>query len=153
MHEMALVRNVVDIVVEKAEASNVREVRAVHIVIGEGRDVVEEYFEGLFRYLARGTVAQRAEVILYRMPYMVRCNQCGFVFHVDVFDQESWSCPACEAYQEYKLVSGLEFYVSRIEVVGTEGSESRPSSPAGQLASAPAIHEPGQTKQEGRARA
>lgn len=117
MHEMALVRNVVDIVVEEAEAAHAAEVRAVHIVIGEGRDVVEDYFESLFQFLARGTVAEHAKVIIYRIPYRVQCNRCGAVFHVNIFDRATWGCPACEAYQNYKLVSGMEFSISKIEAV------------------------------------
>ncbi len=153
MHEMAFVRNVVDIVVEEADVPDVAEVRAVHIVIGEGRDIVEDFFESLFRYLARGTVAEQAEVILYRTPYMVRCKRCGFIFHVNVFDRESLACPVCKAYREYKLVSGLEFYISKIEVAGKEPSESQIPSPEGQLASVPAGDETGQAKQEGTATA
>lgn len=117
MHEMALVRNVVDIVVDEAEAAHAAEVRAVHLVIGEGRDVVEDYFESLFRFLARGTVAERAEVVLNRVPYRVQCKRCGTVFHVNVVDRTTWSCPSCAAYQDYKLVSGMEFYISKIEAV------------------------------------
>ncbi|QOS68591.1 hydrogenase maturation nickel metallochaperone HypA [Eggerthella guodeyinii] len=120
MHEMALVRNVVDVVLDEAEAAHAAEVRAVHLVIGEGRDVVEEYFESLFQFLARGTVAERAEVIIRRVPYRVQCNRCGAVFHVNVIDRATWACPACEAYQDYTLVSGMEFSISKIEAVERE---------------------------------
>lgn len=118
MHEMALVRDVVDIVVEKAEEAQVSEVSAVHLIIGEGRDIVEDYFESLFQFLARDTVAEHAEIVLYRVPYLVRCNQCGFVFHLKIFDRDTWDCPSCKAHRDYKLVSGMEFAVNKIEVVG-----------------------------------
>ena len=52
MHEMALVRNVVDIVVEQAEKSGAAEVKTVYLTIGQGRDVVVEYLDGLFQFLA-----------------------------------------------------------------------------------------------------
>lgn len=120
MHEMALVRNVVDVVLDEAEAAHAAEVRAVHLVIGEGRDVVEEYFESLFQFLARGTVAERAEVVIRRVPYRVQCNRCGAVFHVNVIDRTTWACPTCETYQDYKLVSGMEFSISKIEAVERE---------------------------------
>ncbi|MCD7819752.1 MAG: hydrogenase maturation nickel metallochaperone HypA [Lachnospiraceae bacterium] len=116
MHEMALVRKVVDIVIEKAEAAGASEVRAVHLVIGEARDIVEDYFEGLFQYLARGTIAENAEMVIYRVPYTVRCNQCGFIFPINVFDEKTWVCPACQARRDYKLNSGMEFSIKNIEV-------------------------------------
>lgn len=115
MHEMAFVRNVVDIVVDEAEAADAAEISVVHLVIGEGRDIVEDFFQSLFQYLARGTVAEHATVDICRVPYMVKCNRCGAVFHVNVFDDATSVCPGCGTYQDYKLVSGLEFCISRIE--------------------------------------
>lgn len=91
--------------------------RAVYLMIGEGRDIVEDYFESLFQFLARGTVAEHAEIVLYRVPYMVRCKQCGQIFHVKIFDRSTWGCPSCQAYQE---VSGMEFVISRIEVAAAK---------------------------------
>lgn len=125
MHEMALVRQVVDAVVEQAEAADVAEVRAVYLMIGEGRDIVEDYFESLFQFLARGTVAEHAEIVLYRVPYMVRCKQCGQIFHVKIFDRSTWGCPSCQAYQDYTLVSGMEFLISKIEVAAAEAGHNR----------------------------
>ena len=116
MHEMALVRNVVDIVLDQAEKANATEVKAVYLTIGYGRDIVEEYFDGLFSFLARGTVAEHAELVIQRTPYTVRCNQCHRVFHIDVFDEKTWVCPFCKAERDYKLNSGMEFAITRIEV-------------------------------------
>ena len=115
MHEMSLVRSVVRIVTEEAEAAGAAKVTKVHIVLGEGRDIVVDYFESLFRFLARGTVAEGAEVVLHPTPYMARCNACGGEFHLIPVDRRTWTCPGCGAYKDYKLVSGMEFYISKIE--------------------------------------
>ncbi|MBQ1490658.1 MAG: hydrogenase maturation nickel metallochaperone HypA, partial [Blautia sp.] len=84
-------------------------------VVGEGRDIVVDYFESLFQFLARGTVAEGASIEIQTMPYQVRCNACGEVFHLIPIDQRTWTCPSCGAYKDYKLVSGMEFYISKIE--------------------------------------
>lgn len=131
MHEMAFVRNVVEIVVEEAEASDAAEISVVHLVIGEGRDIVEDFFQSLFRFLARGTVAENAKVDITRVPYMVRCERCGAVFHVNVFDDATSVCPTCGTYQDYKLVSGLEFFISKIEAVARKDAEVSPQRSAG----------------------
>ena len=115
MHEMSLVRSVVRIVTEEAEAAGAAKVTKVHIVLGEGRDIVVDYFESLFRFLARGTVAESAEIVLHPTPYMARCNACGGEFHLIPIDKRTWTCPSCGAYKDYKLVSGMEFYISKIE--------------------------------------
>ena len=118
MHEMALVRNVVDIVVEQAEKSGAEEVKTVYLTIGQGRDVVIDYLDGLFKFLARGTVAENAELVVQTTPMTVKCNQCGFIFPINVFKQETWVCPSCKAEKDYKLNSGMEFMINRIEVKG-----------------------------------
>jgi hydrogenase nickel incorporation protein HypA/HybF len=116
MHEMALARDVVDLVVDYAQKAGADEVRSVYLTIGAGRDVVEDLFEGVFAYLARNTVAEHAELVIQRTPFMVRCNQCGMCFHINVFDKSSWICPACKAEHDYRLISGMEFQVNRIVV-------------------------------------
>jgi len=115
MHEMSLVRSVVRIVKEEAEAAGAARVSKVHVVVGEGRDIIKDYFESLFQFLARGTVAEGAEVEIHTTPYMVRCNACGHEFHLIPIDKRTWTCPGCGAYRDYRLVSGMEFYINRIE--------------------------------------
>lgn len=114
MHEMSLVRNIVEIVKEEAEAAHAEKVTAIHLVVGEGRDIVEDLVQSMFRFLARGTVAEGAEVVIRHVPYMVRCNRCQTEFHLEIMQPEKWVCPSCGAVKDYKLVSGQEFYISRI---------------------------------------
>ena len=117
MHEMALTRNVVDMVVEAAEAAGAAEVRAVHLTIGYMRDIVEDIFERCFAYLARDTVAEKAELVITRVPFTVRCNKCDYVYHIDVYDENTWTCSGCGE-KDYKLNSGMEFFVNNIEIIG-----------------------------------
>ncbi len=82
MHEMSLIRPAVDLVLQECAGKNVAEVRAVHLTVGVMRDVIEDYMEGLFRYLARGTVAEHAKLVITRAPLVVICNECGTPFPV-----------------------------------------------------------------------
>lgn len=115
MHEMALCRNVVDIVIEEAQHANASEVKAVHLTIGYSRDIVEDLFEGMFQWMCRDTIAANAELSISRIPLTVKCEDCGLIYHIDAHDSHTWSCPRCSA-RHYKLNSGMEFYVSNIEV-------------------------------------
>lgn len=120
MHEMALVRNVMDIVLEKAKAADVKEVKSVRLAIGMSRDIVEDYFEGLFQYLSRGTVAENAQIIIDRIPNTVKCNQCGVVFPLNMFDRKSWKCPHCGVERDFTMITGREFLIRDIEVAYAE---------------------------------
>lgn len=121
MHELALTRNVVNMVVKEAEAAGATEVRTVYLTIGYVRDIVEDLFERCFAYMARGTVAEHAELVITRVPVTVRCNQCDQVYHIDVRDESTWGCPVCGE-KDYKLNTGREFYVDDIEIVGAAAS-------------------------------
>lgn len=116
MHEMALVGEVVDIVVKEAEAAGATSVRTVTLTIGYMRDIVEDLFDSCFSYLARGTVAEHAEIVLIRVPLTVRCNDCKYVYHINVHKAETWSCPICKA-RDYVLNTGMEFFVNDIEII------------------------------------
>ena len=129
MHEMSYVRNVVDIVTEEAAASGVSRVQAVYLVIGEGRDIVEDYFEGLFRHLARGTVAENAEIVIHRVPYTMRCNTCGTPFHAEYIRREPRVCPCCGDTDDCTFLRGMEFSISSIEAA-VDDDEEESESPA-----------------------
>lgn len=116
MHEMALVRSVVDIVLEEARYANAEKVLGVYLTIGYSRDIIEDVFESMFAWMCRDTVAADASLYLTRVPFTVRCNECGRIFPVDVRAREQIACPNCGA-QRYRLNSGMEFYVNDIEVL------------------------------------
>lgn len=116
MHEMAYVRDIVDVVVRHAEAQKNPEVKAIYLTVGMARDIAEDYFQGLFQYLARGTVAEHAEVVIRRVPFTVACNRCGAVFPLDVHNEATWVCPTCATPRDYHMNSGMEFTIDRIDV-------------------------------------
>lgn len=124
MHEMALTRDVVDLVIQEAEAAAAVEVRAVYLSIGYVRDIVEDIFERCFAYMARGTVAENAELVITRVPFTVRCNACGQIFHIKIRDSHTWQCVACGK-KDYQLNSGMEFTIDNIEIVSGDELEAR----------------------------
>lgn len=141
MHEMAYVRDVVDAVNATAREAGAKRVGAVYLTIGMSRDIVEDYFQGLFTWLARGTAAEGAEVVIRRLPLTVRCNQCGTVFPLNSRDSSTWACPCCHAARDYKLHTGMEFRIDKILVaVDAETGRARDAE-HGQSAEAPARDE------------
>ena len=115
MHEMGVTRDLVDMVVACAEERGAVEVSRVYLHIGFVRDIVDELLEGCFRWMARDTVAANAELIIERIPFTVQCNQCGLIYAIDGNDESTWNCPICEK-RDYHLNSGMEFFISHIEM-------------------------------------
>lgn len=116
VHEMVLVHRALDIVLQECEGQDVAAVTGVHLIVGEATDVMEEFVGDMFRFLARGTVAENARLVVERMPLAVRCNRCSTVFPIKIRQEETWRCPTCGAFHDYVLVSGREFVVDRIDV-------------------------------------
>lgn len=113
MHEMVYVHKALDIVLETCGDAVVE---SVHLAIGEATDIIPEYIEDMFRFLARDTVAENARLVIRRIPFVVQCNKCASHFSLDVHDRETWKCPDCGARQNYHLVSGREFMIEHIEI-------------------------------------
>ena len=116
MHEMALMEQVVDIVLEEAQRQGAARVVAVHLTFGELADVIVDMVPGLFEFLARGTAAEGAEVAIERTPAYVQCRKCNEAWRIDVRDEATWTCPRCGGYKKYHLISGREFRIDSIEV-------------------------------------
>ena len=130
MHEMSLLRPTVDLVLQECEKAGVTRVSAVHLTVGVLRDVIEDYMEGLFQHLARGTAAAGAKLVIKRIPAVVICNECATPFPIDVHDAATWTCPHCGAHKNYRLYSGNEFKVDRIEVAETQGAAGTGAAPS-----------------------
>ncbi len=117
MHEMALVRDVLDVALNVAESEHATKVESVTLRIGEGRDIVIELFGELFEHLARGTAAEGAELVFERIPMLTRCKDCGKIYRLNVRDESTWPCPACGS-SSYELYSGMEFSIESVAVSG-----------------------------------
>lgn len=131
MHEMALMSTAMDIVLAQAEQAGAGRVTKVFMTIGEGRDVIEGLLCDVFGYLARDTVAAGAELIVRRMPYLVRCNACGRVYRIDVHDRSTFPCPACGAEHACTPLSGMEFRVESLEVCAAQAPGAQDDQPEG----------------------
>lgn len=122
MHEMAILTNVVDAVVVHAQKNNASEVKCVTLVVGELRDVVDELMESCFRFLAKGTVAENARLVMEKVPLKVQCSECRLVFPASLQDQKSLICPDCGC-DKLSVAAGREFYISSIEIVEKENGQ------------------------------
>ena len=119
MHEMGVTRDLVNIVLDQAESHGATEVRAVYLQIGFARDIVDSILEECFQWMAKDTKAANAELVIERIPFTVRCNECGTIYPLDVHDEDTWKCPGCDG-RNYTLNSGMEFRIAGIEMAFPE---------------------------------
>lgn len=124
MHELGLARPMIETVIESAELAGAKQVKRVYISIGLARDVVPELMDMTFKRLTKDTIAEGAELIVNQVPVSERCEDCGMVFPINLRDEATWHCPRCGS-RHYKLHSGREFAVDRIEVIKEDAAETK----------------------------
>lgn len=116
VHELAMTRDIIDTVIDAAKANDAHEIRKVSLTIGQLRDIVDSLFVRCFEHFSQGTIAQGAQVEIDKVPFTVRCDECGRTWQIDdIHDDTQFVCPACGA-SHYEMQTGMEFYINKLEV-------------------------------------
>jgi len=123
MHEFALCNDLVNAVLSAAEnqQANVARVLRVRIVIGKLRQVVPDTMRLAFESLARGTVAENAQLEMDFRDISAECSDCGWA---GVLSACVFLCPQCSG-RNVQLTGGRELYLDQIEVEENGEDEQR----------------------------
>ncbi|MFC1671175.1 hydrogenase maturation nickel metallochaperone HypA [Spirochaetota bacterium] len=114
MHELSIMTNILEIVLEHAEKNNAGKVDKINLTIGELSDVIPQWAQEYFNMLSRDTIAENAELIIEKIPAVIKCSSCGHEFGLE---KGSWefACKKCNS-TDIELLSGRELQISSIEV-------------------------------------
>ena len=77
MHELGVTRSIVDVVLRNACSQQAKQVLSVSLVIGEMRNLEEEWVQRYFDRCAKGTLAEGAKIKIQKVPMAFYCNDCG----------------------------------------------------------------------------
>lgn len=113
MHELGLTQSILDIALEHAKGNGAAKILKVVVKAGDLMAIVDDSIQLYFKYLSRGTIAERSELIIERSPAVVSCRSCGEKSEIGMF--EVFTCPECDGFL-VELISGRELYVDSIEV-------------------------------------
>ncbi len=116
MHELALTSRVFDIALAYAQDNDASKICAIHLRIGEIRDIQNEWMQHYFDYLSRGTIAEGAKLEIVRVPLRLACKDCLESFEAKVSELSGRVCSQCGG-SSFSIISGQEFSISSIEVV------------------------------------
>jgi hydrogenase nickel incorporation protein HypA/HybF len=114
MHELAVTRSILDIVVRHAAAHGVAGVAAVDLSIAALSDLEPEWLQRYFDHLSRGTVAEGAVLRVRRSPLTFECDACATWFSAAREELEAARCPGCGG-REARVVSGVGYVVESME--------------------------------------
>lgn len=114
MHELSIMSNILDIVIEFAEKYNAKSVARINLSVGELSDLIPEWMQTYFDFVSKDTIAEKAELNIERIPTVIRCKECG---NERTIKRENlqFSCTNCDS-GDVELLSGREFTIKSIEI-------------------------------------
>jgi hydrogenase nickel incorporation protein HypA/HybF len=112
MHELSLAQSIVEIVQQYAPDHQGKTVKSVKLKVGELAGVVVDSLDFCFAAITAGTPLQGVALEFERVPFTLRCNNCGKSFESEY---GVVVCPECGV-GDTKVVGGTEMQVVEIEV-------------------------------------
>lgn len=114
MHELPIVGEVVRIALRHAEKHQAVRVVRINLILGDLTDLVHEWVQRYFTFVAKETIASDAQLVIKRVPITVFCGSCRKPFTLDK-KNANFKCPDCGELGA-TLLSGREFRVESIEI-------------------------------------
>lgn len=112
---LGVTRSIVDVVLRNAQAQQAKQVLSVSLVIGEMRNLEEEWVQRYFDRCAKGTLAEGAKIKIQKVPMAFYCNNCGSTFQLAMGSDRHMCCPDCGS-ENYDMVTGGELLIKEIEI-------------------------------------
>ena len=110
MHEVSVMRNLLDIVEAAAEREGAGKVEVIHLRIGEMAGINCASLEFAFDVLSKGTRAEGGRLEYEKVAVLGRCSDCGREFSPE---ELVFRCPACGS-GRVDIIAGREMEVAYI---------------------------------------
>jgi len=114
VHELSIMGNILDIILEYAQKNNAKKIKQVNLQIGVLSDVIPDWAQTYFDMLSKDTIADQAVLNIERVPVSIKCRECGFE---KTYPEGDWTfyCEKCES-MNIELLSGRDMLVTSIEI-------------------------------------
>ena len=95
MHELSLVQGILQAVLNEAKRADGRRIKEIHATVREsGHPMEADALQTLLEMIAKGTIAEGAEMRITAIPPTLRCKECDFTFPVQ---GQALLCPQCRS--------------------------------------------------------
>ena len=112
MHEIGIVKAMVQTVKNYAAENGVKEVSEIVMDVGELSLVVPDYLEKLYPVVVKDTDLKNTKLIINLVPGLAECEDCDAIFNVAECEG---ICPECGS-QNKTVLSGQECTIKEIHV-------------------------------------
>ena len=76
MHELPITESILEISLRHAERANSRRIVSIYLVIGQMATVIDDSVQFYWDMIAKGTIAEGAELKFRRIPVTLQCQVC-----------------------------------------------------------------------------
>jgi hydrogenase nickel incorporation protein HypA/HybF len=111
MHELAIAKELSDIVSGVAVKERLVKVTKICVCFGKMIQIVPEIFIFALEETIRGTISEGAEIDVEVLPVLLLCKTCGNEFSLA---DNTFVCTECDS-SEIEIKQGKEIYVKSIE--------------------------------------
>lgn len=95
MHELSLAQGILQAVLEEAQKAGGKRIKKIHAKVRESIHHMEDYsLETCLEAIAKGTIAEGAEIGIELIPPTLRCKECDFTF---LAQENTLVCPRCRS--------------------------------------------------------
>jgi hydrogenase nickel incorporation protein HypA/HybF len=112
MHELPITESILEISLRHAEQANSRRVLSIYLVVGQMASIIDDSVQFYWGMIAKGTIAEGAELKFRRIPVKLQCQACGLQYSPG---KDDFICPDC-GNSEIRIISGQEFYLEAIDI-------------------------------------
>ena len=112
MREREAAKFILDKALRQARDSNAKQVRRLHLLLGEISELDRNSIQKNWEELSKGTLAETAQLHIRRATAEVQCMSCFQKYHPE---NGNILCPYCGS-MGAKILSGEEFSIESIEL-------------------------------------
>ena len=113
MHELSIVRGIIDTVSESAQTAKAKKVKVVYLRVGALAGVVKDALLFSYDLAIPETMLEGSTLIVEELPVLIFCRACGK--SVELPGVQSFRCPECQT-PSGDIRQGKELEVSSIEI-------------------------------------
>jgi hydrogenase nickel incorporation protein HypA/HybF len=113
MHEVSIALSLLDIAKRYCEEEGYKGIKSIGVKIGSASGIMSEALLFAFDAVKIGTIAEKAHLIIDKIPVSGFCNTCNNNFTVE--ETYVLCCPRCGG-TSFRLETGRELDLSEMEV-------------------------------------
>lgn len=115
MHEIGIMRDVLDTVVGVAEKHGGNKITKITLRVGVMSGLIPYYCASMFEFIAKGSIAEGCEMIIEEEPAVFACLQCGEISRYDAVSPD-YVCGSCGS-EELRLIDGFKSQIVNVSII------------------------------------